>query len=59
MLSRIYLIGGGVLLALYAAVTLAGWEVGSPTQLSPKEAQGRHGPGGSRSYWHSGFRGGK
>jgi hypothetical protein len=60
MLSKLYLLLGGGLLALYVAASWAGWEFSmSPRQQLPADV--RNSPGGYRSFhfWHSGYRGGK
>jgi hypothetical protein len=58
--SRIYLVIGIFIMALYAIVTLGGVEFGDPQrQMIPADV--RQSPGGYRSFhfWHSGYRGGK
>jgi hypothetical protein len=60
MLSKLYLVLGGGLLAVYVVAAWAGWELSlSPRQQLPADV--RHSPGGYRSFhfWHSGYRGGK
>lgn len=60
MLSRLYLIVGAGILALYLAAAWNGWELGNPQrQVLPADV--RRSPGGYRSFhfWHSGYRGGK
>lgn len=60
MLSKIYLVIGVVILALYALVALSGREFGDPErQRAPADV--RQSPGGYRSFhfWYVGYRGGK
>ncbi|HWP42641.1 MAG TPA: hypothetical protein VNO14_05360 [Blastocatellia bacterium] len=60
MFSRIYLVIGILILALYAIVALGGVEFGdAQRQMIPADV--RQSPGGYRSFhfWHSGYRGGK
>lgn len=60
MLSKIYLVIGIGIIALYAAAAWSGWELTSPRrQVLPADV--RNSPGGYRSFhfWHSGYRGGK
>ena len=59
MLSKIYLGLGAGLLAFYSFASYFGWEVGTPSRESAQAAQQRHASGGARSYWYSGYRGGK
>ena len=60
MLSKIYLVIGAGILALYGAAAWNGWELTSP-QRQVLPANVRNSPGGYRSFhfWHSGYRGGK
>ena len=60
MLNRIYVGFGVLVVLLYGASILRGWEYGTAQRevLSPDV---RNSPGGYRSFhfWHSGFHGGK
>jgi hypothetical protein len=60
MLSKLYLVIGILIIALYGFVTLAGKEFGDP-ERQKMPADVRQSPGGYRSFhmWHSGYRGGK
>jgi hypothetical protein len=60
VLSRIYLVVGIFILALYGIVALGGVEFGD-TQRQVIPADVRQSPGGYRSFhfWHAGYRGGK
>jgi hypothetical protein len=58
--SKIYLVLGIFILAIYGVVALAGIEFGdSQRQMIPADV--RQSPGGYRSFhfWHAGYRGGK
>ena len=60
MLSKIYLIIGIIIVALYGVVALRGYEFGDEKrQVVPADV--RQSPGGYRSFhfWHFGYRGGK
>ena len=60
MLSKLYLVLGIGVLALYGLAAWSGWEIGnSQRQVLPPDV--RNSPGGYRSFhfWHSGYRGGK
>jgi hypothetical protein len=60
MLSKLYLVIGALIIALYAVVAFTGKEFGdSERQKMPADV--RQSPGGYRSFhfWHSGYRGGK
>ncbi|HLG15364.1 MAG TPA: hypothetical protein VJH03_12800 [Blastocatellia bacterium] len=60
MLTRIYLIIGIAIIALYGLVALTGREIGDPSR-EQVPASVRNSPGGYRSFhfWHVGYRGGK
>ncbi|HVG18767.1 MAG TPA: hypothetical protein VNI02_06910 [Blastocatellia bacterium] len=60
MLSKLYLVIGILVIALYGFVTLTGKEFGDP-EKQKMPADVRQSPGGYRSFhmWHSGYRGGK
>jgi len=60
MLSKIYLVIGIAIIALYVTVALTGREFGDP-EKQKMPADVRQSPGGYRSFhfWHSGYRGGK
>ncbi|MFP5261636.1 MAG: hypothetical protein ACLGJB_06995 [Blastocatellia bacterium] len=60
MLSKLYLVVGILIIALYGFVTLTGKEFGDP-ERQKMPADVRQSPGGYRSFhmWHSGYRGGK
>lgn len=60
MLSKLYLVIGVLIIALYGFVTLTGKEFGDP-ERQKMPADVRQSPGGYRSFhmWHSGYRGGK
>ncbi len=60
MLTKLYLLFGIGVLALYVSAALGGWHLNSsPRQVLPADV--RNSPGGYRSFhfWHSGYRGGK
>jgi hypothetical protein len=60
MLSKIYLVFGGLVVLTYGLAGFDGWEYSSSKRqvLAPDV---RNSPGGYRSFhfWHSGFHGGK
>jgi hypothetical protein len=60
MLSKIYLVIGVLIIALYGIVALTGREFGDP-ERQKMPADVRQSPGGYRTFhmWHSGYRGGK
>jgi hypothetical protein len=60
MLSKLYLVIGILIIALYGFVTFTGKEFGDP-ERQKMPADVRQSPGGYRSFhmWHSGYRGGK
>jgi hypothetical protein len=60
MLTKLYIVLGSVLIALYMDTMLMGWEWGDE-QRQVLPASVRQSPGGYRSFhfWHSGFHGGK
>lgn len=60
MLTKVYLIIGILMIALYGYATFTGKEVGDP-QRETIPADVRQSPGGYRSFhfWHGGYRGGK
>lgn len=60
MLSKLYLVIGILIIALYCFVTFMGKEFGDP-ERQKMPADVRQSPGGYRSFhmWHSGYRGGK
>jgi hypothetical protein len=60
MLKKFYLAFGCVLILLYGATGMLGWEFWtSRREVLPPDV--RNSPGGYRSFhfWHSGFHGGK
>ncbi len=62
MLKLIYSIVAALLLSLYSASSLLGWELGGYTRESAEQAAARQAAGGHRattSWWYFGFRGGK
>ena len=60
MLSKLYLVIGIAIIALYTVVAFTGREFGDP-EKQKMPADVRQSPGGYRSFhvWHSGYRGGK
>jgi hypothetical protein len=60
MLSKLYLLIGALIIALYAVVAFTGKEFGDP-ERQKMPADVRQSPGGYRSFhfWYSGYRGGK
>ena len=60
MLTRVYLILGIAIIALYVFAAFTGFEFGTP-QRRFVPADVRQSPGGYRSFyfWHSGYMGGK
>jgi len=59
MLSRVYLVVGLLIVALYALVAFSGMEFGNPErQRVPPEVRDSRGYR-SFHFWHSGYRGGK
>ncbi len=60
MLTKLYLLVGAGILAVYAVAAWNGWEI-STAPRQTLSADVRNSPGGYRSFhfWHSGYRGGK
>ncbi len=60
MLTKLYVLLGTAILALYVAAAWSGWEIGM-SRRQVLSADVRNSPGGYRSFhfWHSGYRGGK
>jgi len=61
MLSKLYLLLGLFVVALYGAAAFNGWEMGGSLHRQTLPSDVRQSPGGYRSFhfWHSGFHGGK
>lgn len=59
MLQNIYLGLGFTVLSFYGLASSLGWELDTPGRESAQTAHTRHVSGGARSYWISGYRGGK
>jgi hypothetical protein len=59
MLNKVYPLLGVVLLGLYGAAAVRGWEWGTSGRETAAQATARHQSGGHRSTWISGYRGGK
>jgi hypothetical protein len=55
---RLYVAVGSLLLAGYAYAGFTGWEPSSPERVA-QAGTARQSPGGYRSFWFSGWRGGK
>ena len=57
MLAKFYLLLGIVILGLYTAATVRGWEFGNPAR--ERVPENMRNATGYRSFWYTGYHGGK
>ncbi|HET6573461.1 MAG TPA: hypothetical protein VFG68_07655 [Fimbriiglobus sp.] len=58
-MSKFYAGLSAVLIGLYTASAVLGWEFMSYSREDPQQSTARHRSGGHRSFWIAGYRGGK